>query len=146
MKSTFKTALISALIGGTALVGVASSASAGGFAVREQSAEGQGASFAGIAAGGSDLSSMFFNPATITLFEGVQAEGDAAAIFPFAKAKNGLNTAPGSPPGSAPLPAGTLGGTNSGNIGKFALVPSNYASMQVNDNLFIGFTANSPFG
>ena len=35
---------------------------AGGFAIREQSAYGQGSSFAGIAAGGS-LSSMFWNPA-----------------------------------------------------------------------------------
>ena len=140
MKSTFKTAIFSALIGGTALVSVASVAQAGGFAVREQSAEGQGASFAGIAAGGSDLSSMFFNPATITLHEGVNIEGNAALILPYSKAKNGINLLP------APLPPGTLGSTNSGNIGKTALVPSTYASYQYNDNLFLGFTANSPFG
>src|SRR3954447_16629410 len=42
-----------------------SNAHAGGaFAVRQQSAYGQGTSFAGIAAGGS-LSSMFWNPATL---------------------------------------------------------------------------------
>jgi len=132
MKHTFKTAIYSALIGTTALVSAASFAQAGGFSVREQSAEGQGASFAGIAAGGSDLSSMFFNPATITLHEGVHVEGNAAAILPYSKAKNGAPTA--------------IGGPSSGNIGKFALVPSNYASYQYNENLFIGFTANSPFG
>ncbi|VAV86434.1 Long-chain fatty acid transport protein [hydrothermal vent metagenome] len=131
MKTTFKTALYSALVGATALVGVAGTAAAGGFAVREQSTEGQGASFAGIAAGGSDLSSMFFNPATITLFEGMQSEGNASLILPYSKAKNG---------------AGSPGGASSGNIGKIALVPSNYASYQVNDKLFIGFMGNSPFG
>lgn len=146
MKPTFKTTLFSTLIGATALVGVAGTAAAGGFAVREQSAEGQGASFAGIAAGGSDLSSMFFNPATITLFEGIQSEGNVAAILPYSKAKNGLNTAPGSPPGAPTLPPGTIGSQNSGNIGKFALVPSNYASYQLSDKLFVGFSANSPFG
>ncbi len=134
MNSTIKTTFFSALVAGTALVSVASTSIAGGFAVREQSAEGQGSSFAGIAAGGSDLSSMFFNPATITLFEGVQAEGDASLIFPYSKAKNGVTPIPGT------------GGGSSGNIGKIALVPSNYASYQVNDNLFVGFTANSPFG
>lgn len=134
MKSTIKTAFMSAMIAGTALVSVASIANAGGFSVREQSAEGQGASFAGIAAGGSDLSSMFFNPATITLHEGIQAEGDAALILPYAKAKNGVTT------------PGGLGGPSSGNIGNFAAVPSNYASYQFSDNLFVGFSANSPFG
>ena len=92
MKTTFKTALYSALVGATALVGVAGTAAAGGFAVREQSTEGQGASFAGIAAGGSDLSSMFVNPATITLFEGMQSEGNASLILPYSKAKKGARS------------------------------------------------------
>ena len=133
MKQSIKTVIFSALIGSTALV---SAAHAGGFAVREQSAEGQGASFAGIAAGGSDLSSMSFNPATITLHKGVNIEGNAAAILPYSKATDGV---------SVPLVAPATG-TNSGNIGKFALVPATYASYQVNEDLFIGFSANAPFG
>ena len=48
-------------------------ASAGGFGIREQSAYGQGTSFAGIAAGGA-LSSMFWNPATMTQVPGIQSE------------------------------------------------------------------------
>ncbi len=116
------------------MVPFANTANAGGFSVREQSAEGQGASFAGIAAGGSDLSSMFFNPATITMHEGLQTESDAALIFPYSKANNGVTT------------PGGLGGPGSGNIGEIALVPSSYASYQYNENLFLGFTVNSPFG
>ena len=52
------------------LVIATAQADAGGFAIREQSAYGQGTSFAGIAAGGA-LSSMFWNPATITQVRGI---------------------------------------------------------------------------
>ena len=51
--------------GVAALVAATGAANAGGFAVREQSAWGQGTSYAGVAAGGS-LSAMFWNPATMT--------------------------------------------------------------------------------
>ena len=47
------------------LVIASTQANAGGFAVHEQSVYGQGTSFAGIAAGGA-LSSMFWNPGTMT--------------------------------------------------------------------------------
>ncbi|MQA67450.1 MAG: transporter, partial [Alphaproteobacteria bacterium] len=50
-----------------------SEALAGGFAIREQSVYGQGASFAGIAAGGA-LSGMFWNPAVMTQFAGFNVE------------------------------------------------------------------------
>ena len=50
----------------------AATANAGGFAVREQSAYFQGMSFAGAAAGG-DLSGMFWNPAVMTQFAGVNS-------------------------------------------------------------------------
>ena len=66
------------------LLAIASTqANAGGFAVHEQSVYGQGTSFAGIAAGGA-LSSMFWNPATMTQFAGKGLEVGASAIFPYA--------------------------------------------------------------
>ena len=65
------------------LVIATAQADAGGFAVREQSAYGQGSSFAGIAAGGA-LSSMFWNPATITQVRGISIESDIAGIIPYA--------------------------------------------------------------
>src|SRR3954452_7277515 len=58
-------------------------ANAGGFAVREQSAYGQGSSFAGIAAGGA-LSSMFWNPATVTQFRGLTSETVLTGVLPHA--------------------------------------------------------------
>src|SRR5262245_59017610 len=66
------------------LVIASAQANAGGVAVHEQSVYGQGTSFAGIAAGGA-LSSMFWNPATMTQFPGKGIEVGASALFPFSK-------------------------------------------------------------
>ena len=65
------------------LVIASAQASAGGFAVHEQSTYGQGTSFAGIAAGGA-LSSMFWNPATMTQFPGKGIEVGVSALFTHA--------------------------------------------------------------
>jgi len=111
-------------------------ASAGGFALREQSAFGQGSSFAGVAAGGS-LSSMFWNPATMTQVPGIQSEAVLSGIMPYA-----ANT-----PGAGSVLAGApffLGGT--GDTATDALVPSAYFSWQFKPNLWLGLSVNSPFG
>lgn len=55
-------------------------AGAGAFAVRDQSAYGEGAAFAGIAAGGS-LSSMFWNPASLSQVEGLEIEAVATGFL-----------------------------------------------------------------
>src|SRR5688500_3991992 len=57
-----------------------SEAQAGGFSIREQSAFGQGSSFAGIAAGGS-LSSMYWNPATLGGVSVFELEAVATGVF-----------------------------------------------------------------
>jgi long-chain fatty acid transport protein len=110
-------------------------AHAGAFAVREQSAYGLGSAYAGIAAGGS-LSSMFWNPATMTQFKGLQSESVITGIFPYA-----TNT-PGT--GNTLTPAAGFGGT--GNIGINAVVPASYYSYQIRPDLWIGVSLTSPFG
>lgn len=125
-RSLASAAMIAAMLGGI------SPAQAGGFAVREQSAYGQGASFAGIAAGGAP-SAMFWNPATMTQTTGLTTESTAALILPHS-----VNT---------PLPGSTLlalGG--SGNIGDTAFVPSSYAIWQAMPNIWLGLSMNAPFG
>ena len=57
-------------------------AQAGGFAVREQSAYGQGSSFAGMAAPGASISSMFWNPAAVTIATSTTVEGNVTGVFP----------------------------------------------------------------
>jgi long-chain fatty acid transport protein len=116
------------------LLAATADANAGGLAVREQSAYGQGSSFAGVAAGGS-LSSMFWNPATMTQMPGIQSESVLTGILPYA-----ANT-PGAASSLVPL---GLGGT--GNTADSALVPAAYYSWQFNPNLWLGLSVNSPFG
>lgn len=132
-----------ALVAGSAVgvvLGATVAAQAGGFAIREQSTAGQGASFAGVAAGGS-LSSMFWNPAIITQYYGKTIQADAAGIFPNAQHSYSSSTL-----------ATLLGGVNPGYLngvsdsGDDALVPSTYASWQINDNIWLGISVNAPFG
>jgi len=114
------------------LLAAVADANAGGFALREQSAAGQGASFAGVAAGGA-LSSMFWNPAIITQYNGKTVEQDLAGIVPHA---------------SHSFTSATLGafGNAPSDSGDDAFVPSGYSSWQLNDRFWLGLSVNAPFG
>lgn len=107
-------------------------AHAGGFAIREMSAYGQGSSYAGVAAGGA-LSSMFWNPATMTQMPGLQTEFVATGILPSATHTVG-STSTLAVFGDAPDSA------------RNALVPSGYFSWQVNPRTWLGLSFNAPFG
>jgi len=109
-------------------------ANAGGFALREQSAYGQGASFAGIAAGGAP-SSMFWNPATMTQAPGIQSEAVVTGVIPDA-AHN--------PSAGSTLSLFGFGGTT--DTGDDALVPASYTTLQLGQNLWAGLAINAPFG
>jgi long-chain fatty acid transport protein len=120
-----------------ALVSSAAVAVAGGFAVREQSTEFQGMSFAGSAAMGGGIGSMFWNPAATANKEGFNTESNYALIIPDAEVHTKAGT-------------GTPGvGNDSGNIAGLAVVPASYMSYQFKNfdpNLFVGLGINSPFG
>ena len=123
------------LRGGTALgllVIATAQAGAGGFGIREQSPYGQGTSFAGVAAGGA-LSSMFWNPATLTQVPGIQSETAVSGLLPYS-AHN---------PGSGSV-LGAFGGTT--NTAEGAFVPASYLSYQYSPNLWFGLSINAPFG
>lgn len=119
-----------------ALLIATAGANAGAFALREQSAAGQGASFAGVAAGGA-LSSMFWNPAVMTQYAGKTFEVSTSLIIPHASHSYTASTLAGLSPAYA--------GTTS-NSGDFAVVPSTYSSWQLNDRLWLGLSVNAPFG
>jgi len=124
------------------LVIATAQADAGGFAVREQSTYGQGTSFAGVAAGGA-LSSMFWNPATITQVPGVVSESGVTGIFPHATQNPiSANAPPGAPFGGISLlPFGGM--QNSGEMG----MPLNsYFSYQINPSIWLGMSINAPYG
>lgn len=132
-----------------AMLAGATAATAGGFALREQSVSSQGASFAGNAAN-SDLSAMFWNPAAAAnkTGPGLHSESHYSLIVP--RAEINVTSA------SHPLNAGLNGainsgafGNSSGDIGALALLGSSYYSYQFvnfDPNLFLGVSLTTPFG
>jgi long-chain fatty acid transport protein len=123
-----------------ALIAVSATASAGGFAIREQSVESQGASFAGSAAGGGGLSGMFWNPAITATKDGMNSDSNYSLIVPNAEIH--VDKAHSHP---------ALGAfaADSGNIAGVAVVPASYFNYQFKNfdpNLYIGLGINSPFG
>lgn len=119
-----------------ALAQAIDSANAGGLAIREQSAVGQGMSFAGEGTPGMGLSAMFWNPAAVTQAQGLWSESHAALFMPHSTINAGLGTT-GFP---AVLPP------NSGNIGEVAIIPSSYFAYRVNPNFYLGLAVSAPFG
>src|SRR3974377_1326155 len=119
------------------LIAASPAANAGGLAIREQSAYGEGTSYAGVAAGG-DLSTMFWNPAVMTQFAGIQSSSTYAGILPYSS----HSPSPGNTYfGSLAAPQGGTGNTSNA-----ALVPGTTFSYQINQNLWVGLSFNSPFG
>src|SRR3974390_87565 len=104
------------------LIAASPAANAGGLAIREQSAYGQGTSYAGVAAGG-DLSTMFWNPAVMTQFAGIQSSSTYAGIFPYSSHFPSAGSTYLGPlySGAIPQLAVPQGGT--GNTTNAALVP-----------------------
>jgi len=133
----FKSLLAAGVAAGVVCAGMGS-AQAGGFALREQSAVGLGNAFAGAAAGGSGLGSMFWNPATMTNFAGIQSSLALFAIMPNSKITPTSGT-------SAALQLSN-GLTDSGDMAQDAVIPASYASYQVNDSVWLGILINTPYG
>ncbi len=162
------------LVGGIAVAGLSQlteSASAAGFAIREQSAQYQGMSFAGNGAG-RGLSVMFWNPAGAANKSGpgINLESHYSLIVPRSEVTvtsvSGSNVGADAfidqaPPGllQGAIAQGLADGFNaavdaafagaspvSDNIGRVAVVPASYASYQLSKQFFVGMAINSPFG
>jgi long-chain fatty acid transport protein len=140
MKTTYR-ALTLAAVSLSALAAASSGANAGAFAIREQSATAQGMSFAGAASGSGGLSSMFWNPATITMKPGWNSEYHASLIIPEAR----IDPLPGTSPFLA-NPPGSGNFIGSGDIGREAIVPASYSNYQVTDWAWVGLASSAPFG
>jgi long-chain fatty acid transport protein len=124
------------IIAAALLTGAASSASANGFALNEQSASGLGNAFAGGGASAEDASTIFFNPAGMTYLPDNQLVIAAHAIRPSAEFNNnGSHSAGG---------LATQGG-DGGDAGDWAFVPNIYFAKALNDNVRLGVGINVPF-
>src|SRR5436190_11320268 len=120
-----------------ALVGTTTTAGAAGFALIEQNASGLGNAYAGQAASAQDASTIFFNPAGMTLLPGRQVVGAIHAIGPKAEFNNA---------GTTLAPLQTRLGSNGGDAGGWAFVPNAYLSWQLTPSVFVGVGLNAPFG
>jgi long-chain fatty acid transport protein len=98
-------------------------------------------SFAGAASGSGGLSSMFWNPATITMKPGWQSEWHASLIIP----ESNIDPAAGTSPLLA-FPPGSGNFIGSGDIGREAIVPASYSGYQLTDTVWLGLSSSAPFG
>ncbi|MDC0357495.1 OmpP1/FadL family transporter [Oligoflexia bacterium] len=113
-------------------------ASAGGYAILEQSAEGVGNAFAGATAGYGDGSEVSFNPAAMAWLDGTLISHNSHLIVPSSKFHNTGSThvATGAP----------LAGDNGPDGGEAAYVPNFYVVHQMSDKINVGLGVNAPFG
>lgn len=105
----------------------ASTASAAGFQLTEQSVAGMGRAHAGAGIVGDDVSAIHFNPAGMTLLHGLQTTVAGTYVSLDIDYK-GLN-----------------GATENGRD-KPASIPAAFLSYQVNDSLWLGLAITSPYG
>lgn len=153
MRRTQQTVWLLGSVAAAALAS-ASSAIAGGFEVREQSAFFQGTSFAGTAAGGSSLSSIFWNPATSYIVgKGVTTDSNYSLIMPEMNVHADRVTAPNpafdplQPVGPGNLPSVLVTGRdNDVDLGRDAIVPASYAAYRLSDKLVAAVAMNGQYG
>lgn len=107
-------------------------AQASGFALSEQNASGLGNAFAGQVAAAEDASTVYFNPAGMTLLDGRQISVSADYIAPSAQF-SGTGT---------PALSSSMGG----DAGKPATVPAFFYTMGLRPGLKFGLGVSVPFG
>ena len=117
---------------GLALAGFAGLSHAAGFALIEQNASGLGNAYAGQAASAQDASTVYFNPAGMTLLPNRQLVVAGHLIKPK-MAFSGTVT-----------PA--IGGGNGGDAGDLTFVPNAYFAFRLSPQVHLGVGINAPFG
>lgn len=125
MKMTMKAAAAAVMA-----VCAASAAHAAGFMLTEQSAGALGRAYAGVGVDGTDLSGVYYNPATMTLHPGTQIQAGFVAV--------GLDLAF----------EGTGDYSHVSENGQYntQAIPHGYISHQINDSVWVGLAMTVPFG
>lgn len=139
MKRGFGRSVVAAAIAGLLPIGM-NSAHGAAFALIEQSASGMGNAFAGAAAVAEDASTIFFNPAGMSLLPSSEFALAGHAINLSADFSDSGSTNP------LALGGGAATGGNGGDIGSTGFVPNLYVTWKLNDRWDLGLGVNAPFG
>jgi len=127
------------MVAGLAVLPMLSAAAhASGYQLREQSTTAQGNAYAGAAAGGDDISAMFFNPASMTQFTGNQADLHLTYIAPTAELDGAV--------ASTVLGTSIAGASSENDIAEDAMLSSVYGMWQPSADWRVGVSLNAPFG
>ncbi|MEW6600906.1 MAG: outer membrane protein transport protein, partial [Nitrospirota bacterium] len=134
----------------TILAAFPGSIMASGFAITEQSVSGLGNAFSGSAAASEDASTVFHNPAGMTLLKGQQIIIGLHIISPRTEFKDeGSRAVSGiAVPGIPPVPSfnNVLAGGSGGDAGGIFTVPNFYYVLPLAGGWSFGLGLNSPFG
>jgi long-chain fatty acid transport protein len=117
---------------GLTLAGGGNLAHAAGFALVEQNVSGLGNAYAGQAASAQDASTIFFNPAGMTLLPDRQLVVAGHLIKPSAEFTGTVSPA--------------IGGGDGGDAGDWAFVPNAYFAYRVSPDIHLGVGLTAPFG
>jgi long-chain fatty acid transport protein len=115
---------------------------AGSFGLREVSASGEAVSLAGAAVGAAGLGSIYWNPATLTQFDGIQLSTNTTLILPYSKLVNQSDSGSG----YSVFSSFFGGSASSGNIGMTGIVPSTQLTYRLNSDMWIGLSLSVPYG
>jgi long-chain fatty acid transport protein len=127
---------VSRLAAGLALAGCTHLVHAAGFALIEQNASGLGNAYAGAAAVAQDASTVYFNPAGMTLLPDRQLVLVGHLIRPKMEFSGTAVDAFGQ----------SVSGNQGGDAGDWALVPNVYFAYRLTPDVHLGLGLNSPFG
>ncbi|MHB0669357.1 OmpP1/FadL family transporter [Roseomonas mucosa] len=126
--------------GAAALGWSAAPAHASGYFLRDQSAVGQGSSFAGSTARADDPSMQFFNPASMVRLPGFQTSLVGTYVGPRSEVESSSGRRAAALGGSAIL------GSTDGDVAQDAFVPATYTTAQIAPDWWLGLSVNSPWG
>jgi len=123
---------VNRLAAGLALAGCTHLAHAAGFSLIEQNASGLGNAYAGAAAVAEDASTIYFNPAGMTLLPDRQLVVVGHLIKPKMEFSGTVTPA--------------VGGGQGGDAGDLTFVPNAYFAYRLTPDVHLGLGLNSPFG
>jgi long-chain fatty acid transport protein len=139
MRPRHRVRAVATLACATSIV-VAGEARATGYELREQSAVGQGTSFAGAAARNDDPTMLFFNPASMAGVPGIQGAIVGSGVFPRAEATSGTATR------NVALGGSPITGSLGGDLALDAFVPALYGTVALGSDVRVGLSVNAPWG